>query len=588
MNRNVLKGSFMLLGLTALLSACGTTAPVSTYTCPADATVTAIAAVQGSGEASPLVGQTVTVRGVVTLDTQPGLSGFYLQDVRPDADNKTSDAVFVFTGTASKDVKVGDVVQVTGTVKEFNGLTEIDPVTAVTACGKTMLPLATTVTFPLTSPTALEAVEGMLVRVATPMTVTDTFTLGRFGELGLSSGGRLFVPTNGQGGSRESNRLRTLRLDDLSSRQNPATIPYLSDADPQTATRRAGDTVSNLEGVIHYANSAYKLQPTKTPIFTPTNPRTAAPKEVGGTLKVAGANVLNYFTTLGSAGRGASNPTEFARQKAKIVAELRALNADVITLMEVENNGETALDNLVAALNTAAGKTEFASVKTGKVGTDAIRMAIIYRPERVETVGSAQIDTNAVHSRPPVAQTFRDRSGKGIFTVVANHFKSKGSCPTSGDVDRGQGCWNLQRVEQAKALLDFAGRLKAIDPDVLLMGDLNAYGEEDPIKTIEAAGFESLNKRIPAEDRYSYQFNGEFGYLDHALSSSTLSAQVTGITEWHINSDEPVVLDYNIEFKKHPECTATNCTSPDLYAPTPYRSSDHDPVLVGLKLTADQ
>lgn len=588
MHRNVL-----LLGLSALLASCGAPqAPAPTYTCPADAQVTAISAVQGGGAASPLAGQPVTVRGVVTLDAQTGLGGFYLQDVAPDGDANTSEGLFVYTDKTPRTVKAGEVVQVSGTVKEFSGLTQLDTVTTLTSCGETTLPAAARVAFPLVKADALEAVEGMRVAVVTPMTVTDTFTLGRFGELGLSSGGRLFNPTNGQGGSLESNRLRTLRLDDLSSRQNPATIPYLTSADPATATRRAGDTVTGLIGVMHFANGNYKLQPTRAPVFQTTNPRPAAPKDVGGTLKVAGANVLNYFTTLGAAGRGATTPAEFERQKAKTVAALRGLNADVITLMEVENNGETALDNLVAALNAAAGKAEFASVKTGKVGTDAIRVAIIYRVERVNPIGAAQIDTAEVYSRPAVAQTFQQRDGGGVFTVVANHFKSKGSCPTTGDVDQGQGCWNLLRVEQSRALLAFADKLRAIDPDVLLMGDLNAYGEEDPIKTIEAGGFESLNKRIPAEDRYSYQFNGEFGYLDHALASSGLRGQVTGITEWHINADEPVILDYNTEFKATPDCKSgtpagSSCTSPDLYAPTPYRSSDHDPVLVGLKLTQD-
>ncbi|MCD0175994.1 ExeM/NucH family extracellular endonuclease [Deinococcus sp. 14RED07] len=597
MKKNILTGSLGLLGLTALLAACMPTPAPPTYECKTGSTITNIGAVQGNADASPLVGQaqpvTVTVRGVVTLDAQnaangpTGLGGFYVQDVAPDGKADTSDGLFIYTATKPATVKVGEVVEVTGTVKEFNGLTQLDSVTTVTSCGETTLPVPANVTLPLASATALEPTEGMRIRISQTLTVTDTFTLGRFGELGLSSGGRLFNPTNGQGGDAASNKLRTIRLDDASSKQNPTTIPYLTGTDPQTATRRAGDTVTGLEGVLHYANSAFKVQPTKAPVFVNANPRTAAPKDVGGTVKVAGANVLNYFTTLGSAGRGASNATEFTRQKAKIVAELRALNADVITLMEVENNGETALDDLVAALNAAAGSAEYASVKTGKVGTDAIRVAIIYRPARVEPIGAAQIDTNAVHSRPPVAQVFRDRAGKGVFTVMANHFKSKGSCPTTGDTDQGQGCWNLQRIEQSKAVLAFSDKLKVTDPDVLIMGDLNAYGAEDPIKTIEAAGFESLNKRIPAADRYSYQFNGEFGYLDHALASSSLGAQVSGITEWHINSDEPVVLDYNIEFKKHPECTSTTCDSPDLYAPTPYRSSDHDPVLVGLNLKAD-
>ncbi|GGM08860.1 ExeM/NucH family extracellular endonuclease [Deinococcus aerophilus] len=556
--------------------------------CPAGATITPISTVQGSGSASPLVNQTVTVRGIVTLDAQSGLGGFFVQDLTPDADPQTSEGLFVYTASAPQPVKAGEVVEVSGTVKEFFASTQLDTVTTVTSCGEMTLPAATTVSYPLASPDALEAVEGMLVRVTTPMTVTNTFTLGRYGELGLSSGGRLFNPTNGQGGTLEEARKRTLVLDDVNSKQNPPTIPYLTSGDPATATRRAGDTVTDLQGVMHYANNTFKLEPTVAPMFTVSNPRTEGPKAVGGTLKVAGANVLNYFTTLGSAGRGASNATEFARQKAKIVAELRALDADVITLMEIENNGETALDDLVAALNAAAGRTEYASVKTGTVGTDAIRVAMIYRPDRVSTVGAPRTDTDPVYSRPPVAQTFRDITGKGVFTVVANHFKSKGcGSATGANVDSGQGCWNALRVDQAKALLAFADKLKVTDPDVLLMGDLNAYGEEDPIKALENGGFASLNKRIPADDRYSFQFDGLFGYLDHALASQSLDGQVTGITEWHINADEPVVLDYNIEYKNNPGCTGSSCTSPDLYAPTPYRSSDHDPVLVGLSLTAD-
>ncbi|CAM3403778.1 ExeM/NucH family extracellular endonuclease [Deinococcus saxicola] len=584
MTMKFLQGGAMLLGLTALLASCNTPdttqPPIPAYTCPVGATVTPISTVQGTGAASLLADKVVTIRGVVTQDAQAGLNGFFVQDVKPDSDPKTSEGLFVYTAAAPNTVKPGEVLEISGTVKEFFGTTQLDSVTTVTSCGTTALPAPTKLTYPLATLDALENVEGMLVTVTNTMTVTNTFTLGRYGELGLSSGGRLFNPTNGQGGTLESNALRTLVLDDGVSKQNPPTVPYLN-ADK---TRRSGDTVSGLEGVMHYANNAYKLEPTRAPVFVNSNPRTAAPKSVGdSTLKVAGANVLNYFTTLRDAdknARGADNAAEFTRQKAKIVAELRALDADVITLMEIENNGETALDDLVAALNTAAGKAEYASVKTGKVGTDAIRVAVIYRPGKVETVGSARTDTNPVYSRPPVAQTFRDLAGKGVFTVVANHFKSKGSCPQTGDVDTGQGCWNMLRVDQAKALLAFADKLKLTDSDVLLMGDLNAYGEEDPIKALETGGFKSLNKRIPLEDRYSYQFDGQFGYLDHALASAGLGGQITGITEWHINSDEPTVLDYNTEFKTPAQIT-------DLYAPTAYRSSDHDPVVVGLKLKAD-
>ena len=224
---------------------------------------------------------------------------------------------------------------------------------------------------------------------------------------------------------------------------------------------------------------------------------------MGGTLRVAGANVLNYFTDLNpsysSTGpRGANSAAELERQQAKIVASLKGLNADIVTLMEVENNGDAALEALVAALNKALGAGTYAAVKTGKVGDDAIHVAIIYKPASVTPVGPVQIDTDAVYSRPPVAQTFKDNSG-GVLTVVANHFKSKGSCDNT-DPDTGQGCWNKLRVQQAGALLTFVGKLKTHsgDPDVLVMGDLNAYGDEDPIGALIAGGFESLNKRIPA------------------------------------------------------------------------------------------
>lgn len=565
--------------------------------CPAPTgTVTNIGAVQGSGAASPLVGQTVTVRGVVTGDFQAGLGGLFIQEIAPDGDPATSDGLFVYTGSAPQAVSVGDVVQLGGTVREYRGssdkqpgtATQLDTLTNFEKCNGTQVVKPVTLSFPLNALDQLEQYENMLVTIPQEMTVTDNYGYGRYGELGLSSGGRLFIPTNGNvsGETAASQALRRIVLDDGRSAQNPATLPYLNPAN----TRRTGDTVQNLTGVLRYANDTFKIEPTVAPRFTDANPRQATPAEVGGRLRVAGANVLNYFTTFGgSTDRGANNAYEFGRQQAKIVSTLLGLNADVISLMEIQNNGGAALENLVAALNKEAGAGTYAAVATGKLGTDAITVAILYKPARVTPVGSFLTDTAAINDRPPVAQTFRENSTGEVFSVIANHFKSKGSCPTSGDTDQGQGCWNLKRVAQAQELLDFVKTVQNTsgDPDVLLLGDLNAYGDEDPIKTLMAGGFESLNKRIPAEDRYSYQFGGQFGYLDHALASAALGGQVTGITEWHVNSDEPTFLDYNVEYKNNPNCTSSTCTTPDLYQPDAFRSSDHDPVLVGLNLKSD-
>ncbi|WP_216326741.1 ExeM/NucH family extracellular endonuclease [Deinococcus aestuarii] len=563
--------------------------------CPVAAgPITAIPAIQGSGATSPLLGQSVTVRGVVTGDYQTGLGGFFLQDAKGDGDAATSDGLFVFTGAAPQNVAPGDLVQFTGVVREFKAAsdrlaataTQLDTLSNFTKCAGGLVVKPVEVKAPFND---LERYEGMLVTFPEKLTVTDNFGLGRYGELGLAAGGRLFNPTNGNVATTTAEQgARRIVLDDGSSRQNPATVPYL---DAQN-TRRTGDTVTGLTGVLRYGNDAFKVEPTGTVTFVNENPRQDKPKDVGGTLKVAGANVLNYFTTFTGADRGANSAYEFARQKAKVVAALKGLDADIVTLMEVQNNGDIALGDLVSGLNEAYGKETYAAVQTGVVGTDAIKVALIYKPARVTPVGSPVVDDNAdnVYSRPPVAQTFQDKTTGGVLTVVANHLKSKGSCPTSGDVDTGQGCWNELRVQQAQKLLGFVDRLKTRsgDQDVLLMGDFNAYGDEDPIKAIVAGGFVSENKRVPAEDRYSYQFGGLFGYLDHALASTNLDTQVTGITEWHINADEPTFIDYNVEFKNNPNCTGTSCTTPDLYQPNAFRASDHDPVLIGLNLTRDE
>jgi uncharacterized protein len=191
--------------------------------------------------------------------------------------------------------------------------------------------------------------------------------------------------------------------------------------------------------------------------------------------------------------------------------------------------------------------------------------------------GQTLIDYTAASGRPPLAQRFESAANSGGFWFVVNHLKSKGSCPNSGDTDKGQGCWNEARTVQARALADFVATLTAGgESDVLMMGDFNSYLEEDPVKTLEARGFESLLKRLPVAERFTYVFGGETGALDHAYGSASLGAQVTGINPWHINADEPPVIDYNTENK-----------TDDRYAPTAYRSSDHDPVIVGLTLTAD-
>ena len=591
--------------------------------------ITAIHTIQGNAAESPLLGQSVTTQGVVTKLMN---NGFYLQDEAPDSDPTTSEGIFVFTSTAPT-VAVGNRVRFSATVTEFkvgtgagavaNPLTELSGISglSVLATGITITPTVID-TFPSAAEGGLERYEGMLVEIPGPLTVDQNYFLGRYGQLTVSAGGRIEKPTNRYpAGSSEAlamaedNARRSFLLDDGSSLQNINPTPYIGAEN----TVRAGDTINSITGVVDYGLatsttsglSDYRIHPTQPPIFVRDNPRTAAPAAVGGNIKVASFNVLNYFTTftngqtanglsgqgctLGGASaaancRGADNAAEFTRQRDKIVNAIKAVNADVIGLMEIQNNGNTAVQNLLDGLNAAVGAGTYASVAlpVGGTGSDAIRVAMIYKPAKLSLVGSAVSDTDAIHNRPPLIQTFAAANGEK-FSVVVNHFKSKSSCPTSGsDADQGdgQGCWNDLRTQQATALRNTIQSLQTSsgDQDVIVIGDLNAYGKEDPILDFTANGYVDQAARFN-EFNYSYVFDGEAGYLDHALATTSLSTQITGAAHWRINADEPAIIDYNVEYKVNPNCpNGASCTSPDYYSNSAYRSSDHDPVIIGLNL----
>ncbi|MBD1864953.1 MULTISPECIES: ExeM/NucH family extracellular endonuclease [Trichocoleus] len=569
-----------------------------------DVALTKIYEIQGSGAASTKVGQTVTVEAVVTGDFQgsSGLNGFYVQEAGGDGDTATSDGIFVFAPN-SIDVSAGQTVRLTGRVSEFSNQTQLDNISGLSIVGSGVVtPIAASL--PVTTATDLERYEGMLVTFPETLTVTENFNLGRFGEVVLSSEGRLFNPTefidptdiptteteNDENNiaavteQQNANNLRDILLDDGSNTQNPATVPFLT----EDGTLRVGSTVAGLTGVLGFGFNNYRLQPTEDPNFVDSNPRTAAPEEVGGNVKVASFNVLNYFNGDGNGGgfptsRGATTAAEFERQSAKIVSAIAALDADVVGLIEIENDGdgsESAIAELVDRLNASLGTKVYDYIRdpaTG-TGTDEIKVAFIYKPETVTPVGTALSDPDAVYNRLPVAQTFVLNANGETFTPVINHLKSKSGTGEGLDADRGdgQGAFNFTRVQQAEALLGFVNKLKTTtgDSDVLVLGDLNAYGEEDPIDVLRNGGLvDELGRFI--ENPYSYVFAGQSGRLDHALSTASLSEQVTGATEWHINTDEPRILDYNQEFNPA-----------GLYEPTPYRSSDHDPVLVGAELAS--
>ncbi len=590
--------------------------------------------IQGSGPVAAVTGAVAT-RGVVVGDYEyPGsgstaafLRGFYVQDARGDGDAATSDAVFVFNSN-NNSVALGDVVAVTGTAGEFQDQTQI-AASSVHTCG-TGIVAPVDVTFPVPSATYLEQYEGMLVTMPQTMYVTEHFQLGRFGQVVLSADGKLQQPTNvvtpGAAAStlQALNNLRKIILDDGSQAQNPDPMLFARGGNPLSAanTLRGGDTATGIVGVMTYtwagnaaSGNAYRVRPVNalgaSVEFQAANARPTSAPAVGGTVRVVGMNLLNFFNTFAdnnvttpgcfpsgadSDCRGANSATEFTRQYTKTVAAILAMNPDVVGVNEIENDGyglDSSLQFLVDQLDaaTAPGTYAFIDVdgntgQTNAMGTDAIRVAQIYKRAVVTPVGqTAALNSVAFvnggdpapRSRPSLAQAYEVNSTGAVFIVDANHLKSKGSACAAPDAADGQGNCNQVRVNAATELMNWLATdpTGTGDPDVLLVGDYNSYAMEDPIAVIENAGFTNLIETFLGPDAYSYVFDGQWGYLDHALGSVSILGQVDGVGDYHINSDEPSVLDYNVEFKSAGQVAS-------LYAPDQFRVSDHDPVVIGL------
>ncbi len=414
------------------------------------------------------------------------------------------------------------------------------------------------------------------------------------------------------------------------------TPPYISTTAPVIVGARTTftDDVIFTEGGAP-ASPTYRFQPL-APVVGPGNAgspatfaniRTAAPdealiNEVGQSdLKVASFNVLNYFTTLGDANddnvgdggctpfrdrdgdgnsvnsgcdqRGAWDPQDFERQQSKIVSAINALDADVVGLMEIENSrtlGETpdeATNSLVAALNARAGAGTWAanpsSTELPADGMDVITNAIIYKPASVDRVGQSRAlgslsDAGEAfdNAREPLGQVFKPQRGGKPFLFVVNHFKSKGSAgPNPGDADSGdgQGASNGSRKLQAAALRDWVAGLQvqAKVDSVVLAGDFNSYAMEDPLRILYAAGYTDVEQKF-ANGEYSYSFSGLSGSLDHILVNNAALQRSTGTDIWNINGGESLALEYS----------RYNYHGTDFHAAGPYRSSDHDPVILGL------
>ncbi|KAA0974421.1 ExeM/NucH family extracellular endonuclease [Paeniglutamicibacter gangotriensis] len=609
----------------------------------ANTQLTSIEKIQGTGTASEMVGQQVTVRAVVTgAYAEGGIRGFYVQtagsgsEVSPEG----SSGIFVYSPSGVAEVAVGDHVQVTGTVSEYYGLTQLSAsasgIEVLTEPADAVKALAIEIP---SSDRERERFESMLIDPQGQWTVADNYSLNQYGEMTLAQGTSsilpgertlrqatdAFAPGSTQAQALEAeNQERALLLDDgatlnfLGSNANKSVpLPYLS-VDHHVSVGAAATFTGPV--IMDYRYDLWRMQPQGQVVGAEdadipaafAQASDAGPEAVGGNVSVGSFNVLNYFTTTGDQlsgcsyytdregqpvtvrsgcdARGAANDQSLQRQQAKIVSALNKFDADVVVLEEIENSARFGLDRddalatLVDALNQAAGKQQWKYVPrpvSVPADEDVIRTAMIYKNAAVKPIDESVILDDAAfdNARDPLAQAFQRVGGnsKTRFLAVANHFKSKGSDPKDGsanaDKGDGAGAWNAARVDQAKALVQFAQGLKKQrnTNKVLLAGDLNSYSAEEPIRVLEKAGYVNLAAGV---DTRSYLFGARTGSLDHIFGSTEVAGRVTGQTIWNINATESVAYEYS----------RFNYNVAQLFAPDQFRSSDHDPVLVGLQL----
>ncbi|MBN8090312.1 ExeM/NucH family extracellular endonuclease [Vibrio vulnificus] len=575
-----------------------------------------IGEVQGEGYSSPLIESGYTskdeylVTGVVSAVATSLVKGFYLYDDNADGNVKTSDGVFVKTsGAVSKDM-IGQQICVRAKVNEDYGMTTLLPTGNIwevknsTPVEVTPVKLERIDSDDDTFRSTLERLEAMPVVLVEDMDAAEgnqDMRVSRTFSFDYSAKRNNMViaykrpnpqPNQDHVAGSDAAKAQTAQNKDyrivVESDEKPANgkIPYYPEfaSDPHNNYIRINDSVVGMTGVLHYSYNEFRLIPTANVTkanFVHNTPRTSSPviKESYGddgfTIKVATQNVLNYFNSpygghdnqFGD-NRGAESQQEFERQQAKIVEAIYGLDADIVGLMEVENNGFgdfSSIRELLEAINAKYYKENYKDRfaresihnryvfvgfdKNGDqvldqfdtIGSDAITTGIIYRPSKVSVIAGKVIpmpwqdapmivdadgkpvvdgkgelaESGKNYQRNTVAATFRVLNTGKQLTVSVNHLKSKGSTcwddyvGTKAVDDDAQGSCENFRVASTYHL---GQEMAKIGGDQIVLGDMNSYAHEDPMLVLTS---NPTKKALKAADYIKvgnkWQFNGEQG-----------------------------------------------------------------------------
>lgn len=672
-----MKKSFVAFAVSSLLLAGCSTVP----TTPPKAV--SIQDIQGEGQFSPMVNvknrQYISenfyqVQGVITAIQHRDLGrdlkeGFFMQ-APSDNNPKTSDGIFVQTGRLNN-LKVGDLVEVVAKVSEDYAWTKLVDVNSVKVISSNQpLPKAETLKIGKDFFASMEQYEGMLVRLDKSSDIRVTRNYGfdhkaRRNNLALSHKSALLHPNQlNAPKDYDPSKDEFFMLESFQHPGNGKILWYPDFGKPNASGSsdhyiRLNDQVNGLEGVLGYSYQLYRLYVTNhanADTFIHQNPRGELPTKKAGNLRIASFNVLNYFNPPFNQAsrnplrqnRGAKTLAEFELQSEKIAQAIVKMNADIVGLMEIENNGfdeQSAVYDLVQKINAKiknpAEHYAYFMPKNGEkfIGTDAITNQVLYKKNKVSLADYqiipmpeqhapsvrynqgkySKVAFGNVYQRHSLAPTFTINGTNKQLTVAVNHFKSKGSACWEDvktgnllDKDLQGACENL-RVAAAVQLGESLSKIKG---EKVILGDLNSYGNEDPIMVltnrnnapknyvIKTSGHTYLGGNKPEHqiydengkvvdksygyvnivrklhpNAYSYSYNQHIGSLDYLLISPNLVSSVVDARDWNINAGESTLFEYANKYNcdKNKQCSNR---FKDIF-----RASDHDPAVLDLNVS---
>jgi hypothetical protein len=577
------------------------------------ASVTKISDIQTAGNVSDEQGEVHTVIGIVTGIKTGGSGGFFVQEEEADydLDPNTSEGIFVFTsGVIPAGVVIGNRVAVTGTVSEFPGsaiphaVTELSNVTVDLQAIGQPLPAPAVISPAEGAPTSnlsqYEKYEGMLVTAASFTVVAPTQGSINEPNATASSNGVFHVVITGNPRPfREEGIEQTATVPSEAPcaaciprfDENPEKLRVDSDNQPGSTQLNvtAGQTITNMVGVLDYGFFEYTLLPSASPVPVVAGDSTydPVPLRTATELTISAFNLQRFYDTVNddndeTAGDDIDDVVVTAAafnnrlNKASLAIRNVLRNPDVIGVVEVDTLA--ALQALATRINTDnGGSTNYVAYLEEGNDVGGIDVGYLVNTQRVTVQSVTQIGANAtfidpadnsvdtLNDRPPLvleAYILRPDGSVYEFVTIVNHLRSLGSVANN---DAGGQRVRAKRAAQAEFLANYVQSRQVTDAEerIILVGDFNAFEVSDgyvdvigtilgtpaPANEVVRSSPDLVNPNLidlifelPQEQRYSYTFDGNAQVLDHAIVNDDMYEDLTRFAYARLDADFPQIF----------------------------------------------